>query len=346
MRKSIRHRTAAVTAAATFFTAAATFFTASTAVAQDTRTLKFTAASNKGHPQVQGVEKFAELVGQKSGGRIKVQMFPGGALGPDLQVVSAMQGGTVDLNVMNASLLAGNVKEMAILDFPYLFNSAQEADAILDGSVGRKLMDKLPERGLVGLAYWDLGFREMHTNRKAITKADDLKGMKMRVIPTPIYVDFMNATGANAIPMPFTETYGALEQRSIDGMTNPLLNILDGKYNEVTKHLTMTNHMYSPQIVIVSKKTWDKLSPADQKILSDAAGETTTFQRKVARDQAAQVLDAARKAGMTVYELPPAEIAKLRDIAQPVIAKHTRSVGEEMVNDVNLELAKVRAGKN
>src|SRR4029450_8014895 len=114
------------------------------------------AASNKGHPQVQGVEKFAELVGQKSGGQITVRTFPGGTLGPDLQVVSAMQGGTIDLNVMNASLLAGNVKEMAILDFPYLFTNAQEADAILDGPIGKKLMDKLPEWGLVGLTFFDL----------------------------------------------------------------------------------------------------------------------------------------------------------------------------------------------
>lgn len=339
MRRSIWSRAAAVVAATTFFTTGM-------AVAQEARTLKFTAASNRGHPQVQGVEKFAELVGQKSGGKIKVQMFPGGALGPDLQVVSAMQGGSIDMNVMNASLLAGNVKEMAILDFPYLFSNAREADAILDGPVGRKLMDKLPARGLVGLAFWDLGFRQMHTTRKAITKADDLKGLKMRVIPTPIYVDFMNATGANAIPMPFTETYGALEQRAIDGMTNPLLNILDGKYNEVTKNLTMTNHMYTPQIVIVSKKTWDKLSPADQKILGDAAIETATYQRKVARDEAAKVLDSAKKAGMTVYELPPADIEKLREIAKPVIAKHTKSVGEEMVSDVNAELAKVRAARN
>ena len=322
-----------------------TFLAAALAGAQDARTLRFTAASNKGHPQVQGVEKFAELVGQKSGGKIKVQVFPGGTLGPDLQVVSAMQGGTIDLNVMNASLLAGNVKEMAILDFPYLFNNAQEADAILDGAVGTKLMDRLPARGLVGLAYFDLGFREMHTTKKAITKADDLKGLKMRVIPTSIYIDFMNATGANAVPMPFTETYTALEQGTIDGMTNPLLNILDGKYNEVSKNLTMTNHMYSPQIVIASKKTWDKLSPADQKILRDAALEAGAFQRKVARTEAVRVLDAAKKAGMTVYELPPAEIAKLRDAAKPVIAKHTKTVGEEIVAEVNAELAKLRATK-
>ena len=133
---------------------------AETSAQVQTRTLRFPSASNKGHPQVQGVEKFAELVAEKSGGNITVRPFPGGSIGPDLQVVSAMQGGTIDLNVMNASLLAGNVKEMAALDLPFLFNSAQEADAVIDGPIGRKLIDKLPAKGLVGLAYWDLGFEK------------------------------------------------------------------------------------------------------------------------------------------------------------------------------------------
>jgi TRAP-type transport system periplasmic protein len=310
-----------------------------------TRTLRFPSASNKGHPQVVGVEKFAEIVAQKSGGKITVKPFPGGALGPDLQVVSAMQGGTIDLNVMNASLLAGNVKEMAALDLPFLFNSPEEADAIIDGPVGRKLIDKLPAKGLVGLAYWDLGFRQIHTKSKPVAKADDFRGLKMRVIPTPIYVEFMNATGANAVPMPFTETYTALEQGAIDGMTNPLLNIPDGKYNEVSKHLTLTNHMYTPQIVIASKRTWDKLSEEERKILQEAATETAVFQRKVARDEAAKVLDTLRKTGMTIHELPPEETAKLRDKAKPVIAKYTKDLGEEFVTELYAEIEKVRGKK-
>jgi TRAP-type transport system periplasmic protein len=310
-----------------------------------TRTLRFTAASNKGHPQVMGVEKFAELVAQKSGGKITVRAFPGGSLGPDLQVVSAMQGGTIDLNVMNASLLAGNVKEMAALDLPFLFNSSAEADAVIDGTIGKQLIDKLPAKGLVGLAYWDLGFREMHTRNKPIAKADDLRGLKMRVIPTPIYVDFMNALGANAVPMPFTETYTAMEQGSIDGMTNPLLNIPDGKYDEVSKHLTLTNHMYTPQIVIASKRTWDKLSEEERKILQEAATETATYQRALARAEAAKVLDQLKKAGMTIHELSPEEISKLREKSRPVVEKFKKDLGEEFVTQLYAEVEKVRGKK-
>ncbi|RZS52303.1 TRAP transporter substrate-binding protein [Sphaerotilus mobilis] len=310
----------------------------------ESRTIKFPSASNKGHPQVVGVEKFAEIVAQKSGGKLAVKAFPGGALGPDLQTVSAMQGGTVEMTVMNASLLAGNVKEMAVFDFPFLINNAREADAVADGPVGQKLLDKLQERGLVGLAYWDLGFRQIHTMKRVIAKADDFKGVKMRVIPTPIYVDFMKALGAAPVPMPFTETYAALEQGAIDGMTNPLLNILDGKFNDVSKHLTLTNHMYTPQAVVVSKKFWDKLSPVEQKILRDAANETAVFQRKFARDEAAKVLSALKTAGMTVHELPPAEIAKLRERAQPVIDKYTRELGP-IVTETYAAVEKVRERK-
>ena len=311
----------------------------------ETRTIKFPSASNKGHPQVMGVEKFAELVAAKSGNKLTVKPFPGGVLGPDLQSVSAMQGGTVEMTVMNASLLAGNVKEMAIFDFPFLFSNTKEADAVADGALGRKLLDKLQERGLVGLAYWDLGFRHIHTGKKPITKADDFKGMKMRVIPTPIYTEFMAAMGASPVPMPFTETYTAMEQGAIDGMTNPLLNILDGKFNEVSRHLTLTNHMYTPQAVIVSKKFWDKLSPVEQKILRDAAQETAVYQRKIAREEAAKVLAELKRRGMQIHELPAGEIAKLRERAKPVIDKFTRDLGEPLVKEAYAAVEKARAGQ-
>ena len=316
------------------------------AQAQDfpARSVKFPSASNKGHPQVLGVEKFAELMAKKTNGKFKVQAFPGGALGPDLQTVSAMQGGTIEMTVMNASLLAGVSKEMAIFDFPFLFSNTREADAVSDGPVGQKLLDKLQEKGLVGLAYWDLGFRQVHTGKKPIAKADDFKGMKMRVIPTPIYVDFMKSLGASPVPMPFTETYTAMEQGAIDGMTNPLLNIPDGKYEEVSKYLTITNHMYTPQAVVVSKKFWDKLTPAEQKLMREAAQETAVYQRKVARDAAARILDEIKKKGMTVLELNADEVAKLRERSRPVVEKYTKELGP-IVDEMYAAVDKARKAK-
>jgi len=307
------------------------------------RTLRLSTAGNKGSPHVMGAEKFAALVSEQSGGKITVKIFPGGVLGPDIQNYSAMQGGTLDFNIGNASLLSGNVKEFAVFDFPYLFNTAEEADAVADGPVGQKLFDKLPARGLVGLAYTELGFRHFNTRSKPITKAEDIEGMKIRVIPTQIYVAFMNAAGANAVPMPYTETYTALETGAVDGMTNNLLNILDMKFYEQAKYLTLTNHMYNPQALTMSKKTWDKLSEDEKKILQTAAREMSTDQRKMAREANAKALEQLKAEGMQVVEFPPEEVAKLREKIKPVVDKFTQEIGPDLVAEIYAEVEKVRA---
>jgi tripartite ATP-independent transporter DctP family solute receptor len=325
----------------------AALFAAGAAGAADiqTRTIKFPSANNKGHPQVLGVEKFAEIVKQKSDGKFTVKPFPGGTLGPDIPVVSAMQGGTIEMTVMNASLLAGVDKQMGIFDMPFLFNTPLEADAVVDGPVGKKLLDQLQQKGLVGLGYWELGYRNFINKKRPINKVEDLQGLKIRVIPTPIYIDFMNAMGANAVPMPFTETYTALETGAVDGMTNPNINTRDGKFNEVTKYLTVTRHMYNPQAVIASKKFWDKLSADEKKLIQEAVTEATAYQRKVSRQQDAEALADLKKRGMQVTELPAAELDKMREKAKPVVAKYTKEFGEPLVAEVNAELEKVRGKK-
>ena len=145
--------------------------------------LKFAAANNKGHPQVTGMEKFAELIAEKSGGKIEVKLFPGGVLGGDVQTVSALQGGVIEMTVLNAGILAGNVKEFGAVDLPFLFNSGEEADKVMDGPFGTSLMERLPATGLVGLAYWELGFRNLTNNRRPVATLEDIKGLKIRTIP-------------------------------------------------------------------------------------------------------------------------------------------------------------------
>src|SRR3712207_227917 len=193
------------------------------------RTLRFAHQNSVEHPQGQGVKKFAELVEQKSGGKIKVRAFPGGQLGGDLQNVSALQGRTLDLMVLNAGLLVGIVKDFAVLDLPFLFNTPEEADAVVDGPVGKKLFDKAAEKGLVGLAYWELGFRNVTNSKRSIAKLEDFQGLKLRVLQSPLFIDVFNALGANTVPLPFPELYTALEQKVVDGQENPVTVILDSK---------------------------------------------------------------------------------------------------------------------
>jgi tripartite ATP-independent transporter DctP family solute receptor len=306
------------------------------------RTIKFATQNPKGHPIVVGMEKFAEVVKAKSGGKIKVNVFPGGVLGGDAPNVSALQGGTLEMVSMNSGILASQVKEFAIYDFPFQFADAKEADFVVDGPFGKMMHDKLQEKGMVGLGYFELGFRNMTNSKRPLTKVEDFAGLKIRVIPNPINLDWVKALDANPTPMAFPEVYGALESKALDGQENPLNVILANKFAEVQKHLALTNHVYNPQSVIISKKFWDTLSVAEKKIVLDAAAEATKFQRQASRDAAGSTLDQLKKAGMQVTELPPAEIAKLRDKMRPVIAKYSVSVGQETVKAMQDELAKIR----
>jgi tripartite ATP-independent transporter DctP family solute receptor len=315
----------------------------SAAVAQDIkeRTFKFALQNPKGHPLEQGATKFSELVAAKSGGKIKVNVFPGGTLGGDAANVSALQGGTIEFVMLNSGILASQVKDFEVYDFPFMFASAKEADAVVDGPFGQKMHAKLLDKGIVGLAYTELGFRQMTNSKKAINAVDDIAGLKLRVIPNAINVDWVKALGANPTPLAFPELYAALEQKAVDGQENPLSVINANKFFEVQKFLTLTNHQYNPQSLIFSKKVWDTLSPAEQKILQDAAAEAASFQRQVNREAAAGQLDALKKAGMQVSEFSPAEQAKLREKLKPVIDKHGAALAGT-VAELQAELAKQR----
>ncbi|MDR7305736.1 TRAP transporter substrate-binding protein [Rhodoferax saidenbachensis] len=305
------------------------------------RTLKFGLNGPEGHPAVAGMKKFAEAVAAKSGGKMKVQLFLNGALGSDQATLSAVKGGTVEMAVMNSGILASEVKALEVFDFPFLFNNEKEADAIVDGPIGQKMHAALADKGIVGLSYWELGFRNITTGKKAITKVDDIAGLKLRVIPNAINVDWVKALGGNPTPLPFTEVYAALEQGAIDGQENPISVIAANKFWEVQKNVALTNHQYNPQSVIFSKKIWDSLSPAEKKIIDDSADEATKSQREAARASVAANLELLKKNGMTISALPAAEVAKLREKMKPVIDKHSALVGP-VVAEVQAELAKLR----
>ena len=305
------------------------------------RTIKFATQNPKGHPLVMGMEKFAALVEAKSGGKIKVNLFPGGVLGGDAPTVSALQGGTIEMASMNSGILASQVKDFEVFDFPFMFANSKEADAVVDGPFGKKMHAKLDAKGLVGLTYWELGFRNITNNKRAITKVEDIAGLKLRVLPNAINLDWTKALGANPTPLAFPEVYAALEQGAIDGQENPLTVISATKLYEVQKYVTLTNHQYNPQSVLMSKKFWDTLNAAEKKIIADAAVEATAYQRQQAREQAGTALETVKKAGMQVSELSPAELAKFREKMKPVVDKHG-AASPDALKELTAELARLR----
>lgn len=305
------------------------------------RTIKFGHLNNTDHPVSMGVRKFAELLAARSGGKLKVQEYPSNQLGNELQQQSALQGGVQEMSAPATTSLAGIVKEFGLIDFPFAVANYAQADALLDGPFGQALISKLPEKGLVALGYWDLGFRNVTNSRRPITKPEDLEGVKIRVIPNPVFLETFKAFKANPVPMPFAELYGALESKAVDGQENPFSVILSNKFYEVNKYVSATNHVYAANIILVSKKFWDRLSPAEQKIMQDAANEARGYQRQVSRAAAQKAVAELKAKGMQYNEVSPAEQARMRDIAKPVTEKFAASYDPAMVKLYQSELAKV-----
>ena len=261
------------------------------------RTIRFGHLNNTDHPTSTGVKKFAELVAAKSGGKIKVQEFAASQLGNELQQQSAMQGGVQEMLVASTTSLAGIVKEFGLFDFPFLFSNARQADAMVDGPLGKMISDKLAEKGVVVLGFFDLGFRNVTNSKRPITKAEDLEGLKLRVIPNPVFLETFKTFKANPMPMPFAELYGALESKAVDGQENPYSVILSSKFYEVNKFVSGTNHVYATNPIQISKRFWDKLSPAEHKLLQDAAIEAQNYQRVVSREVGRQGPDRTQGQG-------------------------------------------------
>lgn len=312
------------------------------ATAQQERVIRFGHLNNADHPVSFGVKRFGELLAAKSGGKLKVQEFPASQLGNELQQQSALQGGVQQMSAPATTSLAGIVKEFGLVDFPFAVANFAQADALLDGPLGQALIAKLPEKGLVALGYWDLGFRNVTNSKRAITRAEDFDGLKLRVIPNPVFLDTFKAFKANPVPMPFAELYGALEAKAVDGQENPFAVILSNKMFEVQKHVSATNHVYAANIVLVSKKFWDQLSPAEQKMMHEAADETRGYQRQVSRAAAQKAVGDLQAKGMAYNEIAPAELARMQQIAKPVIDKFAATYDPATVKLYDSELARIR----
>jgi len=311
--------------------------------AQEPRTIRFGHLNNPDHPISLGVKRFSELVAARSGGKLVVQEFPASALGNELQQQSALQGGIQEMSAPAPSSLAGIVREFGLLDFPFVVSTPQQADALTDGQVGKLLFAKLPEKGLVGLAFWDLGFRNVTNSKRPIARVEDFEGLKLRVIPNPVFLETFKTFKANPVPMPFAELYSALETKAVDGQENPFAVILSNKLFEVQKFLSVTNHVYTANAILVSKIFWDRCSGAEQKLLQEAALEARDYERRLSREAAQKARSEPMAKGMQVNEIAPGEISRMREMVRPVYDKFTAAYDPVVVKAFRAELDKIQA---
>jgi TRAP-type transport system periplasmic protein len=266
-----------------------------------------------GNPRHEASVKFADVVKAKSSGRMEVQVAPSAQLGDDAAMVTALRTGALDMSANSQGAVANAVPEYAAFGMPFMFSNVAQAFKVLDGPLGKELGDKSAEKGMIVLGYWDNGIRQMTNSKRPITKVEDMKGLKMRTPPDATLVDIMQALGAEAQQIKFSELYVALQQGVVDGQENPLVNIHASKLYEVQKHLALTNHQFQMTPFLMSKRTWDKLSEADRKIVQDAALEATTLQRKLSQEADDKLLAELKAKGVQVTTVDKSAFAKATD---------------------------------
>lgn len=260
-------------------------------------TLKMTLGHNAapGNPKALGAIFFAEQMSKRSNGRITVQVAGAAQLGDDQTMLTALRTGTMDMSVNSQGPVSAVVPETAALGMPFLFSTLPQAWKVLDGPIGKELAQKFEAKNLVVLAWWDNGIRQTTNNKRAITKPDDLKGLKIRTPADPATVDLFQAMGASTQQINFSELYVAIQQGVVDGQENPLANIHSSKLYEVQKYLSLTHHKYESMPFLMSGITWKKLSEADRKLVMEVAAEAATFERKLMQESDDKLIGEFRK---------------------------------------------------
>jgi TRAP-type transport system periplasmic protein len=312
------------------FAAALSLGLVANASAQSTMKISISVAQNS-HQGV-AIDTFAKEVEKRTAGRYKIQTFYSGSLGGERESIEAVQLGTQELAFSSTGPVPNFVPEARILDIPFLFRDKAHARNVLDGAIGQDMLTKFESKGFKALAWGENGVRHMTNSKRSVTSPDDLKGLKMRTMENPVHVAAYKGFGIVPTPMAFPEVFTALQQGTVDGQENPLSVIMAAKFDQVQKHLTLTGHVYSPAIFLMSKPAFDKLSAADKTAFLESAKEGAKAGRaRVDEDDSKGVAELKSK-GMTVVE--NVDKAKFVATLAPVNAEFEKQFGKETLDKI------------
>jgi tripartite ATP-independent transporter DctP family solute receptor len=295
------------------------------------------------HPVAEGVAAMRACMEERTDGAWQLNAFWSSALGDDLEATQALRSGTLEMVITSTSPLVGIEPALGVFDLPFLFASNEEADAILDGEFGAYISEMMPEHNLINLAYWENGFRNLTNSVRPVERAEDLEGMRVRVMQNQIFLDTFQTLGANAMPMAFGEVFTALETGAIDAQENPYVTIDTSQFYEVQRYLSETRHAYTPFMVLFSKPIWDQMSEEEHQILYDCAAEGRDVQREASRRLSDESLARVQDAGMQFNQLSEEEMERIRERVQPVYERHAAQIGEEVVERMMAALEEIRA---
>jgi tripartite ATP-independent transporter DctP family solute receptor len=294
------------------------------------------------HPVGQASRHFAKLVEEKTGGRVKIDTFGNGVLGSEPEMQASVQAGFIDIMVGPTPNLVGVVPQFMIYDLPFFYKDFAAVDAVMDGAVGEQLFSQLKEKtGMVGLAWWDNGFRHMTNKIRPINTVDDMAGINIRVIPNPLFIATWEALGTNPTPLPWPELYSALENGAVDAQETPYALIYTARFYEVQSHLAKTGHVYTPFVLLASQKWFGSLSEEDKAAVMEAAKESAAFQREVSRKSAEDLEAELEAKGFKITRPTPEALAAMSERVAPVVKEYSEKIGVDLVEKARADMAAV-----
>ncbi|HHY46783.1 MAG TPA: TRAP transporter substrate-binding protein [Firmicutes bacterium] len=289
------------------------------------------------HPRHLACQRFADLVKERTKGRVEIVVYPAGQLGDEIELGEAVQMGTIDFAEIGGPIFTNWVPQYAVFGLPFLFDSYQEAYKALDGPMGKK-MEKLAEaKGFFILSHWDHGFRHITNNVRPIEKPSDLKGLKMRTPEEFVNIETFKALGCGVTPLPFGELYLALQQKVVDGQENPLGNIYYSKLYEVQKYLSLTSHIYANSILVTSLNTWKRIPKDIQEIMLQAADEAKGYMRELIQKDDEKLLKELKDKGMIINR---PDTAPFREAVKGVYKNLEGRIGKDIIQEMLRELGK------
>jgi TRAP-type transport system periplasmic protein len=279
------------------------------------------------HVYTMGAQRFADLVRERTNGRIKVTIFPSGQLAKgEREALEGLQQGTIDMYVGSTGPVGNFAPAFQILDVPFLFRDSAHVDQVLDGEIGRSILGDLDRAEIKGLAFWENGFRNLTNSRHAVKLPADVKDIKLRTMENKVHIEAWKSLGAAPTPMAWGEVYGALQGKVIDGQENPVAVVYSAKINEVQKYMTLTRHVYSPAIIAIGAARWKEIPKADQDLMMRTAVEVASYQRKLGRDQEAKWVAELKGKGMEVVDTVDA--TAWQKALRPVFDKYSQQYGD------------------
>ncbi|PLX79644.1 MAG: C4-dicarboxylate ABC transporter [Desulfuromonas sp.] len=292
--------------------------------------IKFSHVVAVNTPKGQATEYFKKLVEERSGGNIKVEVYPNASLYDDTIALEALSMNACQMAAPSFSKFTSFVPQLQLFDLPFLFNDANHLHNVLQGEVGKKLLGMVAKRGLIGLAYWDNGFKQLSANKPLLEPAD-AKRLKFRIMPSKVIEAQFKALGGAPQVLPFSEVYSALRQGVVDAAENPLSNFFSKKFYEVQSDLTLSNHGYLGYMVVTNKIFWKKLSDQQREIVSGAIAEATEYGNKLAMEMDSRYLEDVKRAGTTVHELSAEQRLAWKEELKSIYPEFYDVIGKDLI---------------